>query len=57
MTPKVKTRALKPASTPKKATPAKGPITLAIDIGGSGLKAMLLDANGPPPPCPRPWPC
>ena len=48
MTPKVKTRALKPASTPKKATPAKGPITLAIDIGGSGLKAMLLDANGKP---------
>jgi polyphosphate glucokinase len=28
--------------------PAKGPITLAIDIGGSGLKAMLLDAVGQP---------
>jgi polyphosphate glucokinase len=27
---------------------AKGPITLAIDIGGSGLKAMLLDADGAP---------
>lgn len=25
-----------------------GPITLAIDIGGSGLKAMLLDATGKP---------
>lgn len=25
-----------------------GPITLAIDIGGSGLKAMLLDAEGKP---------
>ena len=27
-----------------------GPITMAIDIGGSGLKAILLDAKG------RPWP-
>ncbi len=26
----------------------KGPITLSIDIGGSGLKAMLLDADGNP---------
>jgi polyphosphate glucokinase len=25
-----------------------GPITLSIDIGGSGLKAMLLDAEGKP---------
>ena len=25
-----------------------GPLTLSIDIGGSGLKAMLLDANGAP---------
>lgn len=25
-----------------------GPITLSIDIGGSGLKAMLLDASGRP---------
>lgn len=25
-----------------------GPITLAIDVGGSGLKAMLLDATGKP---------
>jgi polyphosphate glucokinase len=28
--------------------PGKGPITLAIDIGGSGLKAMLLDKDGQP---------
>jgi polyphosphate glucokinase len=27
---------------------SNGPITLAIDIGGSGLKAMLLDKNGKP---------
>jgi polyphosphate glucokinase len=29
-------------------TSAKGPITMAIDIGGSGLKAMLLSATGDP---------
>jgi polyphosphate glucokinase len=34
------------ASAP--AAPAKSPITLSIDIGGSGLKAMLLDAAGKP---------
>ncbi len=28
--------------------PALAPITLSIDIGGSGLKAMLLDAGGKP---------
>ena len=27
---------------------ARGPVTLAIDIGGSGLKAMLLDPAGHP---------
>jgi polyphosphate glucokinase len=32
----------KPATT----TRPKGPVTLAIDIGGSGLKAMLLDPAG-----------
>jgi polyphosphate glucokinase len=47
MTPKDAT----PAAADKKSTPpdlrdAKRPITLALDIGGSGLKAMLLDANG-----------
>jgi polyphosphate glucokinase len=54
MTPKAST----PAAS-KKASPtsvrvatgpakAKGPVTLAIDIGGSGLKAMLLDASATP---------
>ena len=32
-------------TTPGEATP-KGPVTLAIDIGGTGLKAGLLDADG-----------
>ncbi len=32
----------------KNSTPVKGPITFAIDIGGSGLKAMLLDPDGKP---------
>ncbi len=27
---------------------AKGPITLSIDVGGSNIKAMLLDARGKP---------
>lgn len=49
MTPK----AADPVAPAKKAatltsTPAKGPITLAIDIGGSGLKAMLVDSSGQP---------
>jgi len=40
------TGALKaPGATQKK---TRGPVTLAIDIGGSGLKAMLLDAAGKP---------
>lgn len=34
-------------TSPKKTTTkSKGPVTLSIDIGGSGLKAMLLDADG-----------
>ncbi|HEY2856867.1 MAG TPA: ROK family protein [Terracidiphilus sp.] len=40
-----------PTPTPAAKALAKaptGPITLAIDIGGSGLKAMLLDAMGAP---------
>jgi hypothetical protein len=37
------------ASTkPGKAAKVKGPLTLCIDIGGSGLKAMVVDANGTP---------
>ncbi len=35
-----------PALAPRKANAAPGPITLAIDIGGTGLKASLLDARG-----------
>lgn len=34
--------------TPKRSASARSPITLAIDIGGSGIKAMLLDARGNP---------
>ncbi len=37
-----------PAKTSPPSSKAKGPITLAIDIGGSGLKAMLLSAAGEP---------
>jgi polyphosphate glucokinase len=40
-----------PASSASGASPharAHGPVTLAIDIGGSGLKAMLLDPAGKP---------
>jgi polyphosphate glucokinase len=42
-----------PAAPDKKAATialnnAKRPITLAIDVGGSGLKAMLLDTDGKP---------
>jgi polyphosphate glucokinase len=37
-----------PAPAKKSAKTANGPITLAIDIGGSGLKAMLLDPAGKP---------
>ena len=38
------------ASKPSPAAPSnpQGPITMTIDIGGSGLKAMLLDAKGKP---------
>ena len=38
-----------PGSTPPKpSASAASPITLAIDIGGSGIKAMLLDPKGRP---------
>jgi polyphosphate glucokinase len=42
--------ALVSTSVPAALVPSKpgGPVTLAIDIGGSGLKAMLLDAAGKP---------
>lgn len=42
--------AASPIPSPRKKTPREttrsGPRTLAIDIGGSGLKAMVLDAEG-----------
>lgn len=37
----------KPVHTARKKS-TRGPVTLAIDIGGSGLKAMLLDPAGKP---------
>ena len=47
-TPSKKTAAPKNTVTlaPRKATAAPGAKTLAIDIGGTGLKASLLDAKG-----------
>ena len=44
----MKTRSAKPAGspTPPKTKAAPGPKTLAIDIGGTGLKASVLDAKG-----------
>ena len=44
MTPEISTPAAAPILSPN---PTR-PVTLAIDIGGSGLKAMLLDAAGKP---------
>jgi polyphosphate glucokinase len=35
-------------TAPKAATAVRGPRTLAIDIGGTGLKAILLDVHGAP---------
>lgn len=34
------------AATPGRARAARGPVTLTVDIGGSGLKAALLDSLG-----------
>jgi polyphosphate glucokinase len=42
------TAALASGSQPSASSATFGPITLSIDIGGSGLKAMLLDAAGKP---------
>jgi polyphosphate glucokinase len=48
MTPEISTPAA-PASVAAPIPPnPTGPLTLTIDIGGSGLKAMLLDAAGKP---------
>ena len=49
MTPKThSTAALASGAKPGASPTSPGPITLSIDIGGSGLKAMLLDAAGKP---------
>jgi polyphosphate glucokinase len=37
-----------PSASPSAPPTTPGPITLSIDIGGSGLKAMLLDPAGKP---------
>lgn len=37
-----------PADATPAAAPPEGPFTLAIDIGGTGIKCMLLDKNGNP---------
>jgi polyphosphate glucokinase len=43
----VPTAAAAPVSVPRVASgPPVGPLTLAIDIGGTGLKASVLDAQG-----------
>jgi len=49
MTPKsVSTKKSVRRVKPRAASKPAGPITMTIDIGGSGLKAMLLDATGTP---------
>src|SRR5579859_2373845 len=45
---KPKASAAKTPASQALSTPKLGPITMAIDIGGSGLKAMLLSAVGQP---------
>ncbi len=43
------TRQIKPSRNGRTTSPkTSNPITISIDIGGSGLKAMLLDAKGRP---------
>lgn len=39
---------MRKAATPVLKKSARGPVTLAVDIGGSGLKVMLLDPAGKP---------
>ncbi|HXR37584.1 MAG TPA: ROK family protein [Terracidiphilus sp.] len=49
MTPKTdSTPAAASGASPSASSHPQGPITMTIDIGGSGLKAMLLDAKGKP---------
>jgi polyphosphate glucokinase len=44
----VKITPASPGVSPKASSTTPGPITMAIDVGGSGLKAMLLDPKGKP---------
>jgi polyphosphate glucokinase len=44
--PKPKPSTTKPAAS--KATAFASPVTLSVDIGGTGIKMMLLDASGEP---------
>jgi polyphosphate glucokinase len=37
-----------PVAAPIASFNPAGPVTMSIDIGGSGLKAMLLDPSGKP---------
>ncbi len=49
MSPKATTTAIPvPKAAPLVLRPTLSPITLSIDIGGSGIKAMLLDPEGKP---------
>lgn len=49
MTPKIATAPVSaPKASPKASSTTASLITLSIDIGGSGLKAMLLDPAGKP---------
>lgn len=46
--PAMKAASSKPPSPRRRRPPARGPRTLAIDIGGTGLKALVLDGRGAP---------
>jgi polyphosphate glucokinase len=49
MSPKVTIAAApKPSAAPRASRASSSPITLSIDIGGSGIKAMLLNPRGKP---------
>ena len=37
-----------PGKSPSASPKTVSPVTMSIDIGGSGLKAMLLDPSGKP---------
>ncbi len=48
MTTKAKKKTVSAAPSKPSTKPGNGPTTLSIDIGGSGLKAMLLSPEGTP---------